>query len=106
MIRLVLITFLLATQLAPGYAEQATVQFCWSLGKHDNTVYYAEVEGGEDRQKSFEELIEISGIDHHPVQCRNLNKASDGHLRAQMFKDWLETELDTVNTSFLSDLDY
>ena len=67
MVRLVLFVLLSASQLAPAHAEQPVVQFCWCMGKYDNTVYFAEVENREDRQTSFEELIEISGIDHYAV---------------------------------------
>jgi hypothetical protein len=46
------------------------------MGKYDNTVYFAEVANREDRQKSFEELIEISGIDHYPVHYFRFGIAS------------------------------
>lgn len=105
-VQLLLLTFPPASLLAPAYAEQGGVQFCWSMGKYDNTVYFAEIENREDRQTSFEELIEISGIDHYPVQCRTLDSASHRLLRPQILKNWLEAELETVNTTFLSDLDY
>lgn len=106
MFRLFLLTLLSASLFAPAYAEQGVIQFCWSMGKHDNTVYFAEVENREDRQASFENLIEISGIDHHPVQCRTSDSASHRLQRPQMLQNWLEAELETVNTTFLSDLDY
>ena len=106
MVRLVLFVLLSASQLAPAHAEQTVVQFCWCMGKYDNTVYFAEIENREDRQTSFEELIEISGIDHCPVQCRTSESASHRLLRPLMLKNWLESELETVNTTFLSDLDY
>ena len=106
MVRLVLFVLLSASQLAPAHAEQPVVQFCWCMGKYDNTVYFAEVENREDRQTSFEELIEISGIDHYPVQCRTSDSASHRLLRPLILKNWLESELETVNTTFLSDLDY
>ena len=70
MARLVIFALLWASQLVPAHAEQPVVQFCWCMGKYDNTVYFAEVENCEDRQTSFKELIEISGIDHHAVECR------------------------------------
>ena len=106
MVRLLLFALLSASQLVPAHAEQAVVQFCWCMGKYDNTVYFAEVENREDRQTSFEELIEISGIDHYPVQCRTTESASHRLMRPLILKNWLESELETVNTTFLSDLDY
>ena len=106
MVRLFLLTLLSASLLAPAYAEQGVVQFCWCMGKYDNTVYFAEIENREDRQTSFEKLIEISGIDHYSVQCRTSDSASHRLLRPQILKNWLEAELETVNTTFLSDLDY
>lgn len=51
------------------------------MGKYDNTVYFAEVEDREDRQASFKELIEISGIDHYAVDCRIPDSASHLLLR-------------------------
>lgn len=106
MVKLFLFALLSTFFLGPAHAEQALVQFCWSMGKYDNTVYFAEVENREDRQKNFEELIEISGIDHYPVQCRTSDSASHRLLRPLTLKNWLESELETVNTTFLSDLDY
>jgi hypothetical protein len=106
MFRLVVFTLLSASQLATAHAEQSVVQFCWSMGKYDNTVYFAEVENREDRQTSFEDLMEISGIDHYPAQCRTLDSASHRLLRPLILKNWLESEFETVNTMFLSDLDY
>jgi hypothetical protein len=106
MVRLVLFVLLSASQLAPAHAEQPFAQFCWCMGKYDNTVYFAEVEDREDRQTSFKELIEISGIDHYLVQCRTSDSASHRLLRPLILKNWLESELETVNTTFLSDLDY
>jgi hypothetical protein len=106
MVRRLLFTGVFASLLAPAYAEQGVVQFCWSMGKYDNTVYFAEIDNREDRQTSFEELIEISGIDHYPVQCSTSDSESHRLLRPQILKNWLEAELETVNTTFLSDLDY
>jgi hypothetical protein len=106
MVRLVLFALLSASHLIPAHAEQSAVQFCWCLGKYDNTVYFAEVENREDRQTSFKELIEISGIDHYVVECRISDPASHRLLRQQILRNWLESELETVNTTFLSDLDY
>lgn len=86
----------------PAFTDDARVQFCWALGKLDNTVYFAEAETREDRQASFDQLLEISGIDHHPAQCRR----SDVSVRARLLKEWRDSELQAVDTTFLSDLDY
>ena len=66
--RLLLIAALLVPNVASA-AEQDRVQFCWAMGKFDHTIYFAEVENREDRQASFDALLEISGIDHHAVAC-------------------------------------
>jgi hypothetical protein len=76
------------------------------MGKYDNTVYFAEAENREDRQTSFHDLLEISGIDHHPVQCHVSEAVSHHLLRTQILKNWLESEFEIANTTFLSDLDY
>ena len=67
-IRLLLIATLLAPGLAFADATDTRVQFCWAMGKFDHTIYYAEIENREDRQASFDELLEISGIDHQAVK--------------------------------------
>jgi hypothetical protein len=87
-------------------AGQDHVQFCWAVGKFDDTVYFAEVENREDRRHSFEQLLDISGIDHYQVQCTISEPASHRQVRAQLLKEWLASELQTVDTTFLSDLDY
>ena len=106
-IRLLLIAALLAPMSAfAAPADQARVQFCWAMGKFDHTIYYAEIENREDRQASFDELLEISGIDHHAVKCSTSDSTSHRAARAKLFKDWLGSEFEIVNTTFLSDLDY
>ena len=105
-IRLLLIAALLAPGSAFADAEQARVQFCWAMGKFDHTIYYAEIENREDRQASFDELLEISGIDHQAVKCSTSDSTSHRSARAKLLKDWLESEFEIVNTTFLSDLDY
>ncbi len=105
-IRLLMIAALLAPGSAFADPEQARVQFCWAMGKFDHTIYYAEIENREDRQASFDELLQISGIDHHAVKCGTSDSTSHRLTRAKLFKDWLESEFETVNTTFLSDLDY
>ena len=110
MIKPIIRLLLIATLLAPGSAfadaEQACVQFCWAMGKFDHTIYYAEIENREDRQASFDELLEISGIDHQAVKCSTSDSTSHRSARAKLMKDWLESEFEIVNTTFLSDLDY
>jgi hypothetical protein len=104
-IRLLSIAILLAP--ISGYAaDQAHVQFCWAIGKHDHTIYFAEVENREDRQASFDALLEISGMDHHAVKCSTSDSATHRLARAELFRNWLESEFEIVNTTFLSDLDY
>jgi hypothetical protein len=104
-IRLLLIAALLAPNFAHA-AEPDHVQFCWAMGKFDHTIYFAEVENREDRQASFDSLLEISGIDHHAVTCKTSDVATHHRTRAALFKDWRESEFEIVNTTFLSDLDY
>ena len=76
------------------------------MGKFDHTIYFAEVENREDRQASFDTLLEISGIDHHAVGCRTTDVATHRQARAQVFREWRESEFEIVNTTFMSDLDY
>ena len=98
-----------ATLLAPfsaSAAEPEHVQFCWAIGKFDHTIYFAEVTNREDRQASFDTLLDISGIDHHPVKCTVSEKTAHRVTRMDAMKDWLGSEFEIVNTTFLSDLDY
>ena len=104
-IRLLLSAALLAPNFAAA-AEQDRVQFCWAMGKFDHTIYYAEIENREDRQASFDELLQISGIDHHAVNCSTSDSATHRLARAKLMKNWRESEFEIVNTTFLSDLDY
>jgi len=87
MIKPIIRLLLIATLLAPGSAfadaEQARVQFCWAMGKFDHTIYYAEIENREDRQASFDELLEISGIDHQAVKCSTSDSTSHRSARAK-----------------------
>jgi hypothetical protein len=105
-IRLLVIAGMLAPASAFADAEQARVQFCWAMGKFDHTIYYAEIENREDRQASFDELLEISGIDHQAVKCSISDSTSYWSARTKLMNDWLESEFEIVNTTFLSDLDY
>ena len=104
-IRLLLTAALLAPNLANA-TDQDRVQFCWAMGQHDHTIYFAEVENREDRQASFDALLEISGIDHHAVKCSTSDLATHRLARAELFKNWRESEFEIVNTTFMSDLDY
>jgi hypothetical protein len=107
--RLVPAMLLSAALFAPGLAnatEQERVQFCWAMGKFDHTIYFAEVENREDRQASFDTLLEISGIDHHAVNCSMSDASTHRQARATLFKNWRDSEFEIVNTTFMSDLDY
>ena len=75
------------------------------MGKHDHTIYFAEIENCES-SASFDALLEISGIDHHAVKCSTSDLATHRLARAALFKNWRESEFEIVNTTFLSDLDY
>jgi hypothetical protein len=100
---------LTAALLVPNFASAAEpdhVQFCWAMGKFDHTIYFAEVENREDRQASFDTLLEISGIDHHAVKCTMSDPATYHRARAALFRDWRESEFEIDNTTFMSDLDY
>ena len=105
-VRLLLVAALLIPNLAYAADDQDRVQFCWAMGKHDHTIYFAEVENREDRQASFGALLEISGIDHDAVKCSSSDSATHHLARAALFKNWRESEFEIVNTTFLSDLDY
>jgi len=83
-----------------------TAQLCWAIGKYDHTVYFAEIEGREDRQASFASLMEISGLYPQSVQCRIQDLKSHRLARAVLMKEWRQSEFEIVNTTFLSDLDY
>jgi len=105
-IRLLLTAALLVPNLASAAADPDRVQFCWAMGKFDHTIYYAEIENREDRQASFDELLQISGIDHNAVKCSTSDAPTHRLARAALFRDWRESEFEIVNTTFMSDLDY
>ena len=105
-VRLLTIATLLAPNSTFAGAEQTHVQFCWAMGKFDHTIYFAEVENREDRQASFDTLLEISGIDHHAVKCTISDSETHRLARTRLMKDWRDSEFEIVNTTFLSDLDY
>jgi hypothetical protein len=104
------ILLLVAALLAPSFAhageDQTRVQFCWAMGTHDHTIYFAEVENREDRQANFDTLLEISGIDHVAVKCTTSDIATHRSTRARLMKNWRDSEFEIVNTTFMSDLDY
>ncbi len=79
---------LAAANPALADADEFRVQFCWAFGRFDKTVYFAEAEDREDRQANFETLIAISGIDHHPVECRASDHKSHGVALTE-FLSWL-----------------
>jgi len=105
-IRLLLTAALLVPNLASAAADPDRVQFCWAMGKFDHTIYYAEIENREDRQASFDELLQISGIDHNAVKCSTSDAPTHRLARAALFREWRESEFEIVNTTFMSDLDY
>ena len=105
-VRLLSIAILVAPIPAYAAAEQTRVQFCWAMGKFDHTIYVAEAHDREDRQASFDSLLEISGIDHNEVKCSTADSATHRLTRAAQFKNWRESEFEIVNTTFMSDLDY
>jgi hypothetical protein len=78
------------------------MQFCWSLGRFDQTVYFAESSQLDDRSASFTEMLDISAIDHNLVECRYLNPDQ----RIAILRSWSDARLEAINTTFLSDLDY
>jgi len=101
-----LLLSVLPASLTSADAGGARIQLCWSVGKFDHTVYFAEAEVREDRQASFAALIEISGIDHDFVECRTWDARTHRQARPALMKRWSELELEIVNTTFLSELDY
>src|SRR5689334_18671452 len=91
---------------APASADENRIQLCWALGSLDNTIYFAEVQGREDRQASFTDLLDISAIDHRPVECRTSDPEVHRAWRAALMKEWSQSEFEIINTTFMSDLDY
>jgi hypothetical protein len=84
-------------------ADQANHQLCWTMGQFDATVYFAQAVVKEDRKESFNALLTISGIDHREVECV---LRVDQRLLPDLIKSWSAQNLEVVNTTFLSDLDY
>ncbi len=106
-IRALFCAFLFIATVPSAFGANITSgQLCWAVGTYDNTVYFAGIEGREDRSESFASLIEISAIDTFPVQCSTLPVAAYRALRALLVEEWMEAELEVIDTTFLSDLDY
>lgn len=97
---------LLAASPARADLSEVSGQICWAVGKYDHTVYFAEIEGREERQASFASLMEISGLNPSSLECRTQDLESHRAMRATLMKQWQESEFEIVNTTFLSDLDY
>ena len=97
---------LLAANPARADSRETSAQLCWAIGKYDHAVYFAEIEGREDRQASFASLMEISGLYPQSIECRMQDLTSHRLARAALMKAWRESEFEIVNTTFLSDLDY
>lgn len=99
---------LMMTAAAPPApaADRDTGQLCWAIGKFDQTVYFAGIEGREDRSASFASLIEISGLETFPVRCATLPVADYRRLRRRFIAEWKEAELEVIDTTYMSDLDY
>jgi len=83
-----------------------TIQFCWAQGARDGTIYYAQAVGREDRSASFAELLTISGVEHAGANCFREESALALTRRAELMRQWLGAELEVINTTYMSDLDY
>ena len=105
---LALAPLLLMTAATPPAvaADRDTGQLCWAIGKFDQTVYFAGIERREDRSASFASLIEISGLETFPVRCATLPVADYRRLRRRFIAEWKEAELEVIDTTYMSDLDY
>lgn len=99
--------FLLSFLALPARAEvvAGTVQLCWATGAFDRTAYYAEAAEREDRSQSFEALLELTGLDHRRVTCVRNAVAVHAALLAALISQWRSSELDVIDTTFLSDFD-
>ena len=102
-----LLLFTVAAATSPAIAgSEVRVQLCWALGALDHTVYFAEVEGREDRQASFTSLLDISAIKVSSVECRTSGLEAHRAWRMVLMKQWSQSEFEIVNTTFMSDLDF
>lgn len=103
--RYLIVAALLSIHPDVANAEGA-VQFCWAMGRFDGTVYYAEAENREDRKAHFAEMLHISGIDFDGVNCIDERISSQEPARKRLLRAWRSAELEIVDTTFLSDMDY
>lgn len=87
-------------------ADRQAGQLCWALGKFDDTVYFAGIEDREDRSASFASLMEISGVEVFEIRCATLPVKDYRALRTRLIREWKEMELEIIDTTFMSDLDY
>jgi hypothetical protein len=87
-------------------ADRDTGQLCWAIGRLDDTVYFAGIEGREDRSESFASLIDISGLETFPARCVTLPVKDYRRLRRQLIAEWKHAELEVIDTTYMSDLDY
>ena len=83
-----------------------TTQFCWVKGMKDNTIYYAEATGREDRSASFADLMTISGIEHTGPICFRDETELALRRKADLLVEWLDAEWEVVNTTYMSDMDF
>jgi hypothetical protein len=83
-----------------------TAQMCWAFGRYDRTVYYASIDNREDRSASFLELLEISGIELAGHECVTRPLSTHAEFKEKLVAAWRRSELEVVDTTFLSDLDY
>jgi hypothetical protein len=107
-VKLLVAICLLLSLVLPARAEVVlgTAQLCWAMGAFDRTVYYAEAVEREDRSLNFEALLDLSGLDHRRVTCVRNPIAIHAVLRAALINQWRRSELEVIDTTFLSDLDY
>ena len=70
----------------PEIASAGHGQFCWAVGTYDRTVYFASIEGREDRSRSFHDLLYISGIEFTAYRCVLQDLKDHRSFRSQMVK--------------------
>ena len=98
---------LVTAAVPPALTEDRdTGQLCWAIGRLDDTVYFAGIEGREDRSESFASLIDISGLETFPARCVTLPVKDYRRLRQQLIAEWKQAELEVIDTTYMSDLDY
>jgi hypothetical protein len=76
------------------------------LGTYDRTVCFAASEQREDRSQSFHDPLQISGAHFLKFECVMQHVPSHRHLQRALIECWQRAELEVVDTTFLSDLDY